>query len=83
MTAGKFLRISAAGLQELPEIGAAPLYVEFGPANRPVRRYRVGGVDRQDGRTVVRLVGVHAACKPRLRLARAPAQAAAPAATCC
>lgn len=64
MPVGRFLAIARQSVAAIDGLGAAPLRVEFAPANAGLRLHRIAGVEAKAGRVRVALAEERALCKP-------------------
>jgi len=69
MTVKKFTTIARKSAAVVPGLGDAPLFVEFAPGNRGLRRYQVGAINGVAGQVVLGLSEDRATCKPSAKAA--------------
>lgn len=71
MTVGKFNSIVSRSLSVMPELGQAPLKVEFGHDNKELQIMALSRPEHRGDRVVIGLGKMHAVCKPAVRESKA------------
>ncbi len=61
---GKFAGIAETSMAAIPALKTGKLYFEFAPENAALNKLEAGSVAYADGRTIITLVAISAACKP-------------------
>ena len=87
MQVDKFIRIATQSRRAMPDLGSAPLRIEFAPKNAGLRLYHLDAPVVDDRRVTVHLREDRAVCKPSQSFTRAgvepPSCCTAPARCAC